>query len=90
MFVTKLRNLVWNMAKLDLNFPLFRKLSNGKSFYKIISKTSFEEIQLIGTKSFKRKIHATQFPEMMLIQDIIQLIEPYQLSSEEEFKQFEQ
>jgi hypothetical protein len=78
------------MDKLELNFPLFRNLSNGKSFYKIISKTSFEEIQLIGTKSFKRKIHATQFPEMMLIQDIIQLIEPYQLSSEEEFKQFEQ
>ncbi|MCF8407837.1 MAG: hypothetical protein K9G36_02585 [Crocinitomicaceae bacterium] len=87
--MTKLRNLVSTMIEFELNFPLFRKLSNGKSFYKIISKTSFEEIQLIGSKSFKRKIQATQFPEMILIQDIIQLVDPYQLSSEQEFTQFE-
>jgi hypothetical protein len=77
------------MNDLEMNFPLFRKLSNGKRFYKILSTNEFEEIQLIGSKSFKRKIHATQFPEMILIQDIIELVQPYHLSSEEEFRQFE-
>lgn len=77
------------MNDLEMNFPLFRKLSNRKRFYKILSATEFEEIQLIGSKSIKQKFEATQFPEMLLIQDIIELLEPYHLSSEEEFRQFE-
>jgi len=77
------------MNDLSLNFPLFRKLSNGKRFYKILSTNEFEEIQLIGSKSFNRKFHTTQFPEMLLIKDIIELLEPYHLSTEEEFSQFE-
>ena len=77
------------MTNTDLIFPLYRKLSNGKNFYKILSVQSFEEIQVIGSKSVKRTIRAKHFPEMMLIQDLIQFVEPYQLSSKEEYNQFE-
>jgi hypothetical protein len=30
-------------------YPIYRKLSNNKSFYRIISETEFEEIQCIGS-----------------------------------------
>lgn len=54
-------------------FPIYRKLSNNKSFYKINSNEQFEEIQVIGSKQ-KYFIHeANQYPEKLKIMDMIQL-----------------
>ena len=55
-----------------INFPLYRKTPNEKSFYKIIDSTTLLEIQTIGTNYLKHELHAKIFPEKMLIQDLIE------------------
>jgi hypothetical protein len=59
------------MASQDINFPVYRKYKNGKSYFKIINAKLFEEIQIIGSKRVVKLIEATQFPEMSFIHDLI-------------------
>jgi hypothetical protein len=59
------------MKNKDICFPQFRILSNGKSLYKIVNDRYFEEIQIIGTKRIRFEIHATHYPEMLKIQDLL-------------------
>jgi len=59
------------MKNKNVDFPQYRMLSNGKSFYKIIDDRNFKEIQIIGTRKLKFEIHAAQFPEMLRIQDML-------------------
>jgi len=53
------------------DFPQYRMLSNGKSFYKIVSDRAFEEIQLIGTRLIRHSVVAEQYPEILKIQDLL-------------------
>jgi len=55
----------------DINFPVYRKYKNNKSYFKIIQAGLFEEIQLIGSKKIIKQTEAKQFPEMMFINDLI-------------------
>ena len=55
----------------DNLFPQYRKLSNGKAYYKIVNERNFEEIQLIGTIKMNYKIEAKQYPEILKIQDML-------------------
>ena len=57
--------------KYNNDFPYFRKLSNNKSFYKIVDDKNFEEVQLIGSKKIHTKHAAKQYHEMLRIQDMI-------------------
>lgn len=59
------------MAFEDINFPVYRKYMNGKSYFKIISRNEFEEIQIIGSKKTKHTVNATQLPEMNQIYDLV-------------------
>jgi hypothetical protein len=59
------------MAFEDIQFPVYRKYRNGKSYFKIISRNEFEEVQVVGSKKVIHKIKATQFPEMHLIKDLV-------------------
>jgi len=59
------------MAFEDINFPVYRKYKNGKSYFKIISRNEFEEIQLIGSKKIKNLIKAIQLPEMNHVFDLV-------------------
>ena len=59
------------MAFEDIQFPVYRKYKNNTSFFKVISRTSFDEIQLIGSKAKLSTITATQFPEMNHIYDLV-------------------
>ena len=59
------------MAFEDIQFPVYRKYKNNTSFFKVISRTNFEEIQLIGIKAKLNSITATQFPEMNHIFDLV-------------------
>lgn len=59
------------MAFEDIQFPVYRKYKNNISFFKVISRTNFEEIQLIGSKAKLNAITATQFPEMNHIFDLV-------------------
>jgi len=54
-----------------INFPVYRKYKNSKSYFKIISRTEFEEVQIIGSKKSINSIIATQLPEMNLIHDLV-------------------
>lgn len=67
----------------DIQFPQYRKYSNNKNFFKIISPKEFEEIQVIGSKILHRKVVATQFPEMNLIIDLVTLANEFVLRSNE-------
>jgi hypothetical protein len=55
----------------DINFPLYRKYKNNKSYFKIIQPKLFEEIQIIGSKKIIKEVEAKQFPEMLFISDLI-------------------
>jgi hypothetical protein len=66
-------------------FPCYRKLRNDKSFYKISSERTFTEIQCVGNQYFKIEIIASKYPEIILIQDMLNQPEIYDLSNEEEF-----
>ena len=66
-------------------FPQYRKLSNDKSFYKIISDNTFEEIQLVGTSTITTTIKATKYPEIIRIQDMLACKPPFESSTEVEF-----
>lgn len=59
------------MAFEDINFPVYRKYKNGKSYFKIISRNEFEEIQVIGSKKIKNLIKAIQLPEMNHVFDLV-------------------
>jgi hypothetical protein len=41
-----------------MTFPIYRKLSNEKSYYKIVSAESFIELQRIGSKTKKHTLIA--------------------------------
>ena len=56
---------------MDVVFPVYRKLSNSKAFYKINSPEEFEEIQLLGSKRFHYVHQARQYPEKLKIRDMI-------------------
>jgi hypothetical protein len=71
----------------DVKFPVFRKYSNDKSFFKIESDYKFTERQLIGDKYTEFKIEATQYPEMLMIMELIYLGQSHiQASSAIEFE----
>jgi len=61
------------MKKKTMNFPQYRKMSNEKAFYKIISDKEFDEIQLVGSKANLFHIVAEQYPEMLRIQDMLKM-----------------
>jgi transglutaminase/protease-like cytokinesis protein 3 len=68
-----------------MNYPIYRKLINNKVFYKIIDSKNFEEIKCIGSKVKHSKTKAEQYPELLLIQDLIATNEFYITSSQEEW-----
>jgi hypothetical protein len=67
------------------DFPQYRKLSNGKTFYKIVDERNFEELQLMGTRVLHYNTTAEQYPEILRIGDMLSLEPPYQLSTKEEY-----
>ena len=68
----------------DIDFPQYRKLSNEKVFYKINSDREFVEIQRMGSKAFLYKFTATQYPEMLKIQDMLSLLDGIYVPSEKD------
>jgi hypothetical protein len=57
--------------EIKIEYPIYRKLRNNRSFYKIIDSKNFEEIQIIGTKRRYQFIEAKQYPDLLFIQDLI-------------------
>ena len=55
----------------DINFPVYRKYKNNKSYFKIINPLLFEEIQIIGTKKIVRQTEVKLFPEHNFVHDLV-------------------
>ena len=55
------------------DYPIYRKLSNNRSFYKVVDSKNFEEIQIIGTKKRHQLIEAKQYPEFLFVLDLTEI-----------------
>lgn len=71
---------------MDHQFPIYRKYVNGKTFFKIVSFDELHEIQIMGSRRLEHHTKATQYPEKVLIVDLIKMVEGVLESSEEEFE----
>ena len=61
-------------------FPVYRKYSNDKSYFKVESESEFIQLQVIGKKVFESRITVVQYPERLLVNDLIKAEEPHILS----------
>jgi hypothetical protein len=55
----------------DINFPVYRKYKNNKSYFKIINPRKFEEIQVVGTKKIIRNQEVALYPDLLFIKDLV-------------------
>jgi hypothetical protein len=55
----------------ELEYPIYRKYKNNKSYFKIMDPRNFVEIQLIGSQRRVLTIKVKQYPEMVFIRDLI-------------------
>ncbi len=67
-------------------FPTYRKLSNGKSLYKILSDIEFIEIQFIQNKGFIFHIRAQTYFEKTRIKDMLHAELPFEILNESIFQ----
>lgn len=68
------------------DFPQYRKLFNEKAFYKIIDARHFEEIQLFGSRKTTYNFTAEKYPEILRIQDMLNLESGFLESDREEYE----
>ncbi len=57
----------------ELSYPIYRKRKNNKSFYRIISSNSFEEIQIMGSKFIFYSFTISQYPEILMLMEMISM-----------------
>ena len=67
-------------------YPTYRKLSNGKSLYKIVSEIEFIEIQFIQNKGFIFHIRAQTYFEKTRIKDMLHTELPFEILNESIFQ----
>jgi hypothetical protein len=54
-----------------MEFPLFRKYPNEKSYFRIERPTELLELKLVGQVWIKYTVKATQYPEIVMIRDLM-------------------
>ncbi|MBX7093235.1 MAG: hypothetical protein K1X56_00815 [Flavobacteriales bacterium] len=70
------------------SFPIFRKYSNNKSYFKIVSENHFVELKIMGNYFSVYEIKASILPERVFIQDMLEMQGEHWVSSDEhEFQQ---
>jgi hypothetical protein len=73
----------------QITFPAYRKYAHGKTYFKILSESEFEEIQVIGTHFSITRITAKILPERNYIYDLLfDYQNNYEAVNEQEFKEF--
>lgn len=58
-----------------MNYPVYRKYKNLEVWFKISDENHFIEIKKLGSNYLLSEITANQFPEKLLIQDMIAMHE---------------
>lgn len=72
-------------------FPLYRKYSNNKSYFKVLSVDSFEEIQVMGSNYWIYSFTAKILPDRNFIHDMIEINDGGWLAiSEEAYYEFKE
>lgn len=71
---------------INMEFPQFRKLKNGRSYYRIDAANEFTELQQVGSKWLKYEFKVAQYPDKMLLQDMLQQQDPYLVVSAGEYQ----
>lgn len=54
-----------------MNYPQYRRLVNGKVYYKIIEANVMEEIGTMGEKWWRNRLEAKILPERLMISDMV-------------------
>lgn len=54
-----------------MNFPVYRKYKNGRSYFKILNERQFEELRVVGQRYFLNQVKALHLPEIQFIHDLI-------------------
>lgn len=67
------------MNKDNITYPQYRKYSDNKSYFKVLSKNSFEEIQVLGQKISHHIFEAKILPDRNFIYDLTFDYEKYWL-----------
>jgi len=71
------------------SFPLYRKYINNKSYFKVLSPSVFEEVQVTGRFYTEHRFEAKILPDRNFIADMIAAEGPsWEEISEEEFSDF--
>ena len=69
-----------------IRFPIYRKYVGIDTWFKILSDDEFVEIKRLGEAHVKTEVATTQYPEMVLIKDMIECNEGrWEIISEKEF-----
>lgn len=73
----------------NTTFPQFRRLSNGKNYYKVHSNSEMTEVGTMGGKYWINEVKATILPERVMIGDILDAAsEMYEVIGEQAFEGF--
>jgi hypothetical protein len=54
-----------------INFPVYRKYKNSKSYFKISAPDRFEEIKLFGSRFSITRVEAKIYPDRLFIGDLV-------------------
>lgn len=56
-----------------MNFPVYRKYINNKSYFKVLDFKEFEEIQVLGKNYWVHTFKAKILPDHHLIKDLVEM-----------------
>lgn len=71
----------------EVKFPIYRKYHGDRTFFKVTSYTTFEELNIIGKYYRLEHFHARILPDRNYIMDMIENRESnWEISSEKEFE----
>lgn len=71
-----------------MEFPQYRKIIGFKRFYKIIGNKKFVELSFVNDKPIYSTIDAKLYPEQLRIMDMLDLVQPFTIMSNEEIQTF--
>ncbi len=71
-----------------MEFPQYRKYKKIKTYFRINSEKSFDELTLMGQKYLLHSVEAIQYPEMIRVQDMLKNEnEMWEIISAKEFEE---
>jgi hypothetical protein len=72
---------------MSVEFPLYRKYPNNKSYFKVLSHDEFEEIQILGSQAYHYTFKAKILPDRNLVADMIDAKQNWVAIEREEYEE---